>query len=175
MPGSPIPINCLNCNALFVPDCRNRGRQLLCSNPTCRAESKRRSQARWLSNPANAGYFKGSANVDRVRAWRLANPGYWKRSPRSKHPKPKGSSPQDPSQPSPPQPSTPIPTPPALQDPFNVALQDPSFPYHPLLVGLIALQTGATLQDDIRFQASLMAAKGLEIIRHGAGGFPPPS
>ena len=40
----------------------NRGRQRFCSAQACKKASKRHSQALWLHQPANADYFKGSAN-----------------------------------------------------------------------------------------------------------------
>jgi hypothetical protein len=43
-----------------------------------RAASKADSHRRWLSKPANREHFRGPANVERVRQWREANPGYWK-------------------------------------------------------------------------------------------------
>jgi len=32
-----------------------------------------------LAKPENLDYFRGSANCERVRQWRLANPGYSRR------------------------------------------------------------------------------------------------
>ena len=73
---------CLHCKLLFVPDYRNRERQKYCSTPACQAASKRARQQRWLSKPENRDHFRGAENVQRVREWRAAHPGYWKRSPR---------------------------------------------------------------------------------------------
>jgi hypothetical protein len=113
--------------------------------------------------------------VDRVRAWRRDHPGYSKRSPPPESPLPKESSPPSPTQPVDPQPSPPVLPPVALQDSCHQALQDSSFPYLPLLVGLVSLQTGSALQDDIHLHLDLMAARGREILRRGAGAFPIPS
>ena len=80
---SPAPrCKCLHCKKLFVPDYRNRGRQKFCSSPECQIASKRRSQARWLAKPQNQDYFRGPENVQRVQAWRVEHPGYWKRPAR---------------------------------------------------------------------------------------------
>jgi hypothetical protein len=71
--------HCLHCNGLYKPDARNRTRQRYCSEPDCRRAGRKASQARWLAKPGNAGYFRGAANTERNRAWREANPGYWRR------------------------------------------------------------------------------------------------
>ena len=71
---------CRHCRELFLPDPRNLRHQHYCSKPECRRASKAASQRRWLSKPANRDYFRGAANVQRVRAWRAAHPGYWQRT-----------------------------------------------------------------------------------------------
>jgi hypothetical protein len=45
----------------------------------CRKARKAQSQRRWLEKEANRDYFRGPANVERVRQWRRKNPQYWKR------------------------------------------------------------------------------------------------
>jgi len=65
---------------LFRPDPRNLRHQHYCSASDCRRASKAASQRRWLAKPENRTYFQGTANVQRVQAWRLAHPGYWRRS-----------------------------------------------------------------------------------------------
>jgi hypothetical protein len=70
---------CRHCGDLFHPDPRNRHHQRYCSKPACRKASKTASQHRWLTKPQNRDYFRGAANVERVRAWRAAHPGYWHR------------------------------------------------------------------------------------------------
>ena len=164
--------NCLHCNDSFVADARNRGRQRYCNKPECGAVSKRTSQERWLRKPANADYFKGAANVDRVRRWRADHPGYWKRSRRAQPSPVQGSLALDTTQPADLQTAASPDLSVALQDPCVPALQDLWIPYPPLLVGFIALQTGSALQEDIYQHLDLMAAKGREILRHGAGPFP---
>ena len=70
---------CLCCQKLFGSDPRLRHRQKYCSEPECRAASKRSSQRRWLRKPENQDYFRGEQHVDRVQAWRVQNPGYWRK------------------------------------------------------------------------------------------------
>jgi hypothetical protein len=53
--------------------------QRYCSKPQCRKASKAASQRRWLAKAQNHDYYRGMANVERVRAWRAAHPGYWRR------------------------------------------------------------------------------------------------
>jgi hypothetical protein len=69
---------CLHCKGLYKPDPRNRRRQRYCCAPACRKASKKASQARWLSKPANRNYFRGPENTARNRRWREAHPGYRK-------------------------------------------------------------------------------------------------
>ncbi len=70
---------CRNCGELFRPDPRNLRHQRFCSKSSCRGASKAESQRRWLAKPDNRDYFRGPENVERVRAWRAAHPGYWRR------------------------------------------------------------------------------------------------
>jgi hypothetical protein len=70
---------CLCCRQLFARDPRLRHRQKYCSEPECRAASKQSSQRRWLRKPNNQEYFRGEQHVDRVQAWRVQNPGYWRK------------------------------------------------------------------------------------------------
>ncbi len=129
---------CRHCGALFRPDPRNLRHQRFCSKPPCRRASKAESQRRWLAKPDNRDYFRGPDNVERVRAWRSAHPGYWRRS--SPH------------------------TASALQEHsltqptenhnesaslMNAPLQELSRAQPLILMGLIAQLTGATLQEDI--------------------------
>jgi hypothetical protein len=79
MARQPRTRKCKQCKTLFVPDPRCIKRQRYCSNPDCRKASKAASHQRWLHKPANREYFTGSMHVERVRAWRQAHPGYWRR------------------------------------------------------------------------------------------------
>jgi hypothetical protein len=67
---------CLNCQQLFCGDPRTRAQQKYCPEPACRAASKCASQKRWLLKPENQDYFSGPQHVNRVQAWRDAQPGY---------------------------------------------------------------------------------------------------
>ena len=69
---------CRHCGQLYEVDPRNRYHQRYCSQPACRQVSKAASQHRWLASPKGRDYFRGSANVLRVQAWRKVHPGYWR-------------------------------------------------------------------------------------------------
>ena len=70
---------CKHCQTFFAPDPRSARRQRYCSKPACRQASKAASQRRWLQKPGNRDYFTGPTQVERVRQWRRAHPGYWRR------------------------------------------------------------------------------------------------
>ena len=70
---------CLQCGEFYRADARNRKRQKYCRKPECVRASKRASQRRWLGKKENQDYFKGPENGERVRAWRKAHPGYWRK------------------------------------------------------------------------------------------------
>src|ERR1700691_242182 len=145
---------CRGCNDFFCPDFRNQDRQHYCSKPECRQSSKRASQERWLRQPANRDYFRGPQNVQRVRDWRQAHPGYWKKntSPSGKAQIP-DSQRVNPRQVSCNVPSSPLGT---LQD-FCLA-KDPGF------IGLLSMITGATLQEDIAATACRVVEQGRHIL-----------
>jgi hypothetical protein len=69
----------LHCSELYHPDPRAKDRQIYCSAPECKRASKRSGQQICLQKPDNKDYFTGPNQVDRVRAWRVNNPGYWKK------------------------------------------------------------------------------------------------
>ena len=123
---------CRSCNDFFIPDFRNQDRQCYCSKPECRQASKRASQERWLRQPANRDYFRGSENVQRVRDWRQAHPGYWKKTSPSGKAQVPDSQQVNPKQVSCNVPPSPLGT---LQD-FCLA-KDPGF------IGLVAMITGS--------------------------------
>jgi hypothetical protein len=110
-----------------------------------------------LSKPENRNYFRDADNVQRVRDWRKAHPGYWKRYPR----KPRRRL-QDacPTQPLAAKGLTPAP----LPDSCRRTLQDVCRVQVPLLVGLISKFTDCTLQDDIARYARGLVAKGQDIL-----------
>jgi hypothetical protein len=161
--SSAADCKCLCCNDKFHPDARNRRHQQYCTKDACRKASKAARQARWLAKPENRDYFRGSANGERVRQWRLANPGYSRRKTTSRplalqdvsNPQPIENGQLEPS-------CTPSP----LQD---VLLLQPA-----LLVGLIAVVTGHVLQDDIAASVRQFLNRGRDILRMVPGSPDPP-
>ena len=151
------PRNCLHCRSIFFADRRNLRHQKFCCQPACQAVSKRQAQQRWLSKLDNRDYFKGPAAVERVRAWRSRNPGYWKRPKKSPR-----TALQDLSATQPPM-DKPVPQ----SDPrdlFTSVLQDLSKVQHPLLVGLISQILGSPLQEDIFPFVARLVAKGQDLL-----------
>ena len=71
---------CMHCKELFDPNSQNRWHQRFCIKPECRQASRADSRRRWSIKPENQHHFRGSENVENVRRWRKANPGYWKRA-----------------------------------------------------------------------------------------------
>ena len=165
---------CLCCGELFDLDHRNRGRQRYCFAAQCRRASKAASQAAWLAQPQNIGYFRDPVHVARVRAWRAAHPGYGRGKARkvpvlqdsliaqASDSKEECSIRME-------IPATPAPTP--LQDLLNA----PS----PVLAGLIAHLFELTLQDDMATATRRLVQIGHDLInrsRHEdsqAGASPP--
>lgn len=145
---------CCCCREFFLPDYRNRERQLYCSKLDCQRESKVASQRRWLRQAANRDYFRDPENVRRVQQWRQTHPGYWKKqkSPSAKD-QPAVDQPVNPEQVSCNAPPPPIRT-----------LQEVCLTQHPAFVGLISMMTGSTLQEDIDRTARQLLAKGRDIL-----------
>lgn len=143
---------CLHCNELFHPDPRNRTRQRYCSQTACRQASKKASQARWLTKPANQDYFRGPANTERNRRWRAAHPGYWRHPQRSRTQQ-DSSLPQEPEN----QSLTPVQTAPAQQDPLALQLA--------LFVGLIANLAASTQQETIDRSIRRLHDLGREVLQ----------
>lgn len=145
---------CLRCNEKFHPDARNRRHQQYCAKDACRKASKAARQARWLARPENRDYFRGSANCERVRQWRLANPGYSRRKTTSRP-----VALQDVSNPQPIEKESP-------KASFATSpLQDALLLQPALLVGLISVMTGYELQDDIVASARRFLNRGRDILR----------
>jgi len=150
---------CRHCGELFQPDRRNLRHQKYCSQPKCRQASKAASQRRWLGKPANRDYFRGSINVQRVRTWRAAHPGYWRRCGA----KPRSTLQED-------SPLEVIETQKDSASLVSAALQE-VFSAQPLvLLGLIANLTGSALQEDIAHTSRRLLRLGQDIL---GGGVPP--
>jgi hypothetical protein len=145
---------CLHCRAIHISEPRNRGRQRYCPEPECRRASKASSQRQWTRRPENENYFRGDENTERVRQWRKAHPGYWRKK------KAVGKD--------------------ALQETCNGqapvteiiaqarapdALQDICFLQPALLVGLISIVTGHALQEDIAASTRSFLTRGEDILR----------
>jgi hypothetical protein len=150
---------CLCCDQYFYPDHRNRERQRFCSSTACRRASKAASQATWLAQPQNCGYFGDPVHVARVQAWRVAHPGYGSGKRRRRA---------------------------ALQDPLIMQVPDtieecairgeiavPPSPTplqdllstpSPVLAGLIAHLFEVTLQDDIAATTRRLVQLGHDVI-----------
>jgi hypothetical protein len=141
---------CLVCEELFSPDVRNHGRQKCCAKSQCRQAAKAVRQRRWLEKPENQDYFRGTWNVERVRQWQKAHPGYWKRSSRRK----RG----------------------VLQDALRtqaiepsrksslLVLQDLCRGQDPVIVGLIAHLSASVFQDDICATTQRLIQLGRDVL-----------
>jgi hypothetical protein len=153
---------CPHCEGFFLADARNRKRQHYCAKAPCRRASKAASQRRWLSQPANADYFRDADNAARVREWQAAHPGYWKK--RRKR------------------------TLVVLQEDCRaqiavseqvvvpddgVVLQDDWLRQPPLVIGLIAHLAGMTLQEDIATMTGRLIAMGHAVLGASPGLAPP--
>jgi len=153
---------CQCCKELYVADYRNGHHQLYCAKPSCRQASKRASQRRWLSKKANRDYFRGPYNTERVQRWRKAHPGYWKK---------KSTSPE--------QPQAAVSQLLAKRSHLVTqrqklrTLQDVCLSDHPVIIGLLSMFTGSTLQEDIASTARRVEARGRDILGLSAPGQSP--
>jgi hypothetical protein len=143
---------------LFIPDRRHRDNQKYCLKSKCRQARQAVNLRRWRDDPLNQGFWRGSWNGDRVRAWRAANPGYWKR-------KRKGA--EAPLQIA----SKPAEAPVASRDQAEstgdcVTNRIPALllGQSPVLVGLIAQMTGTALQNAILQIAGELFEKGQAVL-----------
>ena len=145
---------CLHCREKQPCDPRNHGRQCYCAKSDCRKASKAASQSRWMSKPENRNYFLGADNVERVRRWRAAHPGYWrKKKPQQQDALQETSIEQ---------------TVVAQEDASKEsgpALQDILSAQPPLILGLISVLTGNALQEDIAASARIFQSRGEDILR----------
>src|SRR6202142_4504692 len=150
---------CRNGAEYYVADARNRSRQKYCTKPSCRRASKAASQGKWLAKPENRTHFRGSENVQRVRDWRAANPGYWRRK------------------------SSPVRA--ALQETLNLhppdhereakpdaagALQDILKSQDPLVLGLVIHLADTALQEDIVGMTQRLITRGRAMMGGCPGG-----
>lgn len=156
--SSKTTSKCLHCNEEYHRDARNGGRQSYCVKPVCQQASKAASQRQWLSRPENRDYFRGAENCERVRLWRLANPGYR----RNKRSAPKSVL-QEPLIPQSVEDETVV-TPLA-----SSVLQEILFVQPAMFVGLISVMTGSGLQDDIAASARSFLSRGEDILRMTPG------
>lgn len=172
---------CLACGRLYDPDPRSAYHQRYCSNKACQKASHQASQARWLHGKKGRNYHSGSHACKRVRIWREANPGYWRRQA----PALQDDSPlQDvagehddlgliATQTTPSPDDVPAQCVAAEQDssksvkPQNAALQDDSLAQHPLFVGLVSMLTDA-LQDGIAPVLAKLQTRGQAILGSGS-------
>lgn len=144
---------CKHCQTFFAPDPRSVRRQRYCSAPACRQASKAASQRRWLSKPANRDDFTGPPQVERVRQWRRAHPGSWRRSgARAPQALQEDLTPQE------------LQRQPLDEGVMPHALQDVFFLHPTVVVGLIAHFTGLTLQEDIATTARRRQPLGRDIL-----------
>src|SRR6516162_5757454 len=154
----PVRRKCLCCQEFYRPDHRNLRHQRYCSEPACRKESKAQSQRRWLQRPENENYFRGPDNSRRVQQWRKRYPGYWRK---------KKSSAQTPLQE-------------VCQEQLAAneelksekksdALQEVFLMQPAVVVGLISMMTGNSLQEDIAETARVLVRKGRDILSEQFG------
>lgn len=144
---------CKHCGELYMPDARHRRDQKYCGAEACRVVSKRASQKRWLDSPKGVAYRDLGGDTDRVRQWRAANAGYWRRGGRK--------------------------SPDALQDSRNLqptdqqevtaelaldALRDTYLSQPALIVGVIASLTGCALQDTMASSIRRFVLLGQDIL-----------
>jgi hypothetical protein len=149
----PAKRKCRHCKQFFRPDHRNRHHQRYCSKAACRRQSKAEAQRRWLQKPENQAHFQGPENTQRVKAWRKAHPGYWRKAKLdAKRPLQDLCHRQSPAHE---QFTTQI-VPAALQDLF---LMQPA-----VVLGLISMMTGSALQEDIAETVRRLQRKGLDIL-----------
>ncbi|HKM83937.1 MAG TPA: hypothetical protein VJY15_23645 [Candidatus Acidoferrum sp.] len=153
MSPKPKRRKCRYCSEFFFPDPHNLDRQRYCSKSACRHASKLASQQRWFRKPANRDYFRDPENARHVRQWRQTHPGYWK----SKHPVLDRTQPVLPQDVNPVESSCNVP-------PLPRTLQDFALVENPGFVGLIAMITGRTLQDDIAATARRVIEQGRNIL-----------
>jgi hypothetical protein len=143
---------CLCCKTLFSLDARNQRHQKYCGARACRQASKRASQRQWLQKPANQDYFRGPANVERVRQWRKQNPHYWKRPEQGAGTLQELLNPQSPDMEE------------VRSESSQSTLQDLLTEQGPLLVGLISQLVDSPLQEHIEQTVRRLVSQGLSVL-----------
>jgi hypothetical protein len=156
--GDEKRCKCLCCRRVFTPDYRNKHHQCFCGRLECRQASRQAAQKRWRRKPENRAYFCGSHYVQRTQQWRRKNPRYWKKkSPAGLDLQPSATQTVNTEQTS--CNATMAAVPP---------LQDVCWERNPIIVGLVALLTGHTLQEDIAITTRKLIDQGRNIL--GLGG-----
>lgn len=147
--------NCCICHKPFVPNKFSGKRQEVCSREGCRREAKKQRQARWVAR--NPDYFRGPENVDRVRQWRCKKA---LEKAQKAHAPPDAQEPAD-------APSSPKAESCNKPGPQKGALQDSAPPAEPVIMGLLALFSGAVLQDEVHNIYHQCFRRGSELLGHG--------
>jgi hypothetical protein len=70
---------CKHGQTFFDPDPRCARRQRHCAKPAGRQASKAASPRRWPHHPHHRASCRDPPHVERVRQWRTAKPGSWRR------------------------------------------------------------------------------------------------
>jgi hypothetical protein len=154
----PARRKCLCCKELYRPDHRNLRHQRYCPKPACRKEGKAQSQFRWLQRTENQNYFRGPENSRRVKEWRQRNPGYWRKK------KTPGQVPlQEVCQ------EQVTPNEGVSSEKTSHALQEVLSMQPAVVVGLISMMTGNSLQEDIVATARVLLRKGQDILESNPG------
>lgn len=155
--SSKTTFKCLNCNEKHLLDPRNRLRQKYCSKPECQQASKAASQRLWMTKVENRNYFQGVENCERVRQWRQAHPGYWrKKSARTQDALQEISKLQAT--------EIEIVKVSAERDALQDTLQDVCRSQHAMIVGLISIMTGHQSQEDITASVRVFINRGQDIL-----------
>ncbi len=148
---------CNHCKELFTPSRSCRNRQCYCSKSECRKASARASQQRWLRKPENQNYFRGEEHADRVRSWRANNPGYWRRTKRRTLQETENAQVIEIAENNAP-----------AKELYNRTLQDIEKHQVLVIVGLISVLTGSTLQEELAKTSSNLIQAAHEMLKGGS-------
>jgi hypothetical protein len=75
---------CAQCGQAFSINPRLGRRHRYCAKLACQRVRRAANLRRWLKRNGGRSYYRGQANGDRVRHWRAAHPGYWRRGRHAK-------------------------------------------------------------------------------------------